>query len=179
MATAATIVVQVQDPSATAEDQQLTLFLDDHLNPGPDGKPLTQFPVGSRVYLLLQILAWGLTIDDVRSSDGTLTRIGEVTRQQTDQVIIDSDTKTVSLSKIPSGGLSASWYGNSGIVSVNGRQITLTGDLPMVVDLTYNYKATSYRLVGPNVALDEEETWPVRVTAYTPESTEDADNCPA
>lgn len=177
MATAATIVVTVQDAAEAAGNQPL-IFLDDKLNPGPDGKPKTQFQSGDRVYTLLQTPD-GVTVDDVRSSDGSLTRIGEVTRQQTDQVVIESAAKPVTLSKIPSGGLTPAWYGNSGEISIDGKSLTVTGELPAIVDLTYSYRAISYLLAGPNVDLDAEETWPVRVTAYTPEgSAQDADNCP-
>lgn len=176
METGATIVVTVRGPAAA--DNQPLIFLDDQLNRDDQGNVKTSFAPGDRVYVLLQIPA-GQTVDDVRSSDGTLNPLGLVTRQQTDQLTIESDAKTVSLSKNPAGSLEPGWYGNSGSMSIDGKNLTITGDLPAIVDLTYSYQAISYLLTGPDVELDDNQTWPVRVTAYTPEDGGNANNCAA
>jgi len=172
--TAATIVVSISDPAA---DNKPVLTLDDTLNIGADGKVKTQFLPGERVYVLLQIPD-GVVVTDVRCSDGSIAKVGDVSREQTDRLTIDEASDQLTLSKIPAGDLEPTWYGNSGSLSLDGKTLTVSGDLPAIVDLTYAYTATSYILSGPAVALAGGEEWPVRVTAYTPEEA-DADNCPA
>ncbi len=176
METASTIIV---NPAAAGQaGNNLLIFLDDFLNVDAAGEVITSFAPGDRIYFLVQVLA-GLVLEDVRCSDGSLSHLGNVTRQQTDRLNIAEDTDSVSLSKIPHGGLTPVWYGNEGDVSLNENELTVRGPLPAVVDMSYSYRAISYLQIAPDIDLEADTTYPLMITAYTPEDSTDADNCPA
>lgn len=176
MATGATLIIKPQ--AAASAESQPVMLLDDTLNLDAAGKAKTRFYPGDRVYLLLQIPD-GVEVTAVRSSDGTLARLGTVTRQKTEIITATEEDVPVSLSAIPSGGVTAvKWYGNHGsIAGIDGRKITISGDMPIKVMIRYSFEAVSYMLDGVDEALEAGEEWPVEVRAYMEDA--DADNCPA
>ena len=110
----------------------------------------------------------GLRITDVRSSWGSVQSLGMATRSHTGEDIQLAEAEDEQeTSYIPSGAVSATWYGNSPRVANTGRAVRYqSGPLPAIGTIRYSAAWHSYRLVPAALTLSEGEEWPVLIVAY-------------
>jgi hypothetical protein len=67
------------------------------------------------------------------------------------------------LQHYPSGGVTATWEGNSSTLKVDGRDVDTT-TAPHIADLTYNYEAWQYILKVDSLDIEQGEDFKVDVS---------------
>lgn len=140
---------------------------DDFANVDATGEPISQYYPGDSRYLLVIVPA-GLRLQSVKCTDGTLAAMGAVSRTQVDQVLFDLPDKLIDLSQQPSGGVSPTWYGNTAVLSVDGKQVKASS-APCLADIAYSYAANQYRLTAPStlaIGPEDDDDWPIGVVVY-------------
>lgn len=127
----------------------------------------TSFTPGDIYHFLIQHDP-GLLLTAVKSSWGAVQSLGQVTRSHTgeDLQLAEAEDENET-SYIPTGSVSASWYGNSPRIANTGREIRYaSGPLPAIGRIGYSARWHSYRLVPAALTLGEDEEWPVLIVAY-------------
>lgn len=126
----------------------------------------TSFHPGDIFHFLVQHDP-GLRITSVRSSWGSVQATGTAGRTHTEDIQLAEPDDAVETSHIPSGGVSASWWGNSPAIGSNGREVRYrSGPLPAIGRMSYGASWHSYRLIPAALSLAEGEEWPVLIVAY-------------
>lgn len=127
----------------------------------------TSFNPGDIYHFLVQHDP-GLKITAVRSSWGSVQSLGAATRKHEGEEIRQAEAEDeIETSYIPSGSVSATWYGNSPAIANTGRKINYaSGPLPAIGKLSYSASWRGYRLVPEELELAEDEDWPVLIVAY-------------
>ena len=134
-----------------------------------DGRTVekTSFHPGDLYFFLIQHDA-RLRLSSVRSSWGTVQSLGAATRSHTGEDIQLAEAEDAAeTSYIPSGSVSAKWYGNSPRIANTGRAISYrSGPLPAIGAISYSAAWHGYRLVPEALTLAQDEEWPVLIVAY-------------
>lgn len=137
-----------------------------------DGKDVekTSFHPGDIYHFLIQHDV-SLKITDVKSSWGSVQALGAVTRRHTgehgEDIQLAEAEDEIETSYIPTGSVSAQWYGNSPAIANTGREIRYqSGPLPAIGKIGYSADWHSYRLVPAALTLRDDEEWPVLIVAY-------------
>ena len=137
-----------------------------------DGKDVekTSFHPGDIYHFLIQHDP-GLKLTAVRSSWGTVQSLGAATRSHTgehgEDIQLAEAEDEIETSYIPTGSVSAQWYGNSPAVKNTGREIRYqSGPLPAIGKIGYSAAWHGYRLVPEALELAEGEERPVLIVAY-------------
>lgn len=153
--------------SAAAAGALVVFELDDAMN---DGK--TSFAPGKDIFLRLH------HDSSVRLSKDPLATHGQIDNQGTgyrsiEQQLLWEDSETEhDLSYVPVGLLDASYYGNeaSNLAKSGDRTVTIGGgDLPALSLVSYSAEFFLFRLIAPEVELEENGSYPVVVVAYMEE----------
>lgn len=161
----ATIVVKFGD-SVSDGDKFFVVELDDEKNINNDGEVLTQFVPGDNIYFLMHYDKTKLKIVDIKTSDGQVHLFGDTTRENTIEMIFVDEESKHELPHIPNNTPTASWYGNVANINRDERIITVDS-WPCIGNISYRYKATSAKLVTPNVDLEAEEIYRIVIAIYT------------
>lgn len=143
------------------------VFADAIANINDDGTEKTEFYPGDDYYLLV-IVPDDYRLLAVRSTDGSITATGQVTRSQEDRVLFAEKGVAVSLSQLPDGEVLPQWYGRKAVLTVDHQQIT-ANIAPCITDLLYRYAALQYRLTAPaslNIGQEDGADWPIGVVVY-------------
>ena len=165
MTVAATIVVHFGDD--VAEDNRFALaMLDDELNVDAAGEVITSFAPGDIIHFLVQHDP-ALRLARVAATDGAIAAQPDKSYRIEQQLTFLVANEDQDLQAIPSGAITKTPYGRVAAGwQVQGRKIRILGNDPVVYDLSYLARMKSYRLHAPNVALGEDETWPVVIGIY-------------
>ena len=126
-----------------AEDEAKTTYLrmdsDTDRNVDEDGNALTTFLPGSKAYV--RVYGEGYTID---SSAGFISSEGFGTREITETVKFHN-SKTATLSYLPSGSVTYSWTGNNcGTPTRNGMTLSLSSECIGVLECIYDIAFDRY-----------------------------------
>lgn len=156
---------QVQNSTGT-----MRAAWDDVRNRAADGTVKTQFLPGESAFFIVQADA-SLRITRVVPTSGAVVALGAASWQQTDSLLFALADQQQQLSWQPSGGVSATWYGNQGSgMRVSGLAVTVAAGHPCRGELAYAARVQSYRLDTPRVSLAKGQTWPVDVVVYYTET---------
>ena len=129
-----TIVVNFGDDTSS---ELVVVELDESRNLDSDGNTVTQFSPGDEVYFLVHH-HHSLRIDSIETTSGDVVYEGtNIHTREQDQTFFPSFDSEVELTYIPSGGVSAVWYGNSSPLTINGRTVTAT-NTPCIGKLSYS-----------------------------------------
>ena len=161
---APTIVVSFGD-SVGADDQFFIVELDDILNVDSSGEVKTQFQPEDDVFFLMHYDKSKLQIIDIKTTDSQVVIGDEVTRSTTIEYLFVDPADPQELTYIPGTEPEPSWYGNESGLRREGRGLYALS-CPCIGDVTYEYRATSARLVPPDITLAADETYPVAVVIY-------------
>src|SRR5574340_26965 len=148
-------------------DSGVQVVWDDAANVDAEGDPISQYYPGDSRYFLVIVPA-GFDVTDVVPTDGTVTDMGPVTRNQVDQVLFDLPDKLIDLSQLPVGGVTPTWYGKTAVHTVEGKQVKASA-APCLADLAYSYAAHQYRLTAPPtlaIGPADDDDWPIGVVVY-------------
>lgn len=131
----------------------------------------TSFVPGDIVNFLIHYDQTKLKLIWVRPTSGSVIMGSSKTVIQESSGLLWIDTTTKhSLSYIPSGSLTPTWFGNScsGIRMTGLTEIGIAGGtFPAVCNLTFPVAFTAGKLYTPsNVELQDDETYPVIVVAH-------------
>lgn len=130
--------------------------VDMHLD--DEGNAKSSFLPGEEVFALIH---HDPEIKIIRVSDtagGDLQRIGLVTRVRTQQMTFTHAEDKEELPHIPNTVPTASWYGRSSGLALDGRQLQAAG-APCLGEITYSFAAEQYKYrlpVGIEVAVGEQ-----------------------
>lgn len=139
-------------------------LLDDFLNRDARDEVITSFAPGDLVNFLVQVDP-ALRIDRVVATHGQVVSQGYCLRERTDQLLFAE--LQGELSAIPAGALSAAWYGRAAAgLKASGRQLTVTGSVPALGDITYSARFAGYVLHTPMVELAADEEYPIIIVIY-------------
>lgn len=108
-------------------------------------------------------------IAEVKATHGMVQKGGEALRSIIQQSLFSILSDSHELSCIPSGGLSAKWYGNVavGLKKSGARGVIISGgELPALCDVSYSAPFKLYRLHTPAVSLKEGESYPITIVAH-------------
>ncbi len=95
------------------------------------------------------------------TGEGDLQRIGTVTRSRTEEMTFTHTEDKQDLPHNPNGVPSASWYGRSSSLVLDGRQLRAVS-CPCLGEVTYSFTAVQYRYRLPgSVDLAVGEQFPV------------------
>jgi len=141
---------------------EAALELDDAAH--PDGN----VPCGGAPVYFLLYLPPGVLFAGAAASAGNIVDEGEVTRRRSERLEV-VDEKPVPLRHAPSGGIEWTWHGKQPLaVLVAGGQAIVTGERPLVADVSYDVRFRRLRLDPPSTAGRDGE-FPVVVVAYLEE----------
>jgi hypothetical protein len=137
----------------------------------PAGEVRSRFAPGDPAYFLLHYDPARVYVAAVAATAGTVVVGSMVDRRATDQVLFDAPDEPRELTHIPSGEVSASWYGRAATLDRQGRQITASAT-PAIADIAYPYQALSAVYHPPPMELSGDDVYPiaivVSVEAVTP-----------
>jgi len=131
----------------------------------------TSFAPGDTVNFLIHFDQSKLNLVWVRPTSGSVVMgsAKTVTQEASSLLWIDTTTKN-SLSYIPAGSLSPTWFGNScsGMSMTALTEVSVTGGtFPAVCNLTFPVAFIAGRLYTPlNIELQGEESYPVVIVAH-------------
>lgn len=130
----------------------------------------TSFHPGDVYFFLVQHDP-GLKLTAVKSSWGSVQSLGATTRSHTgehgEDIQLAEAEDEQETSYIPTGSVSATWYGNSPTITNKGREIRYkSGPRPAIGKLSYSAAWRGYRLVPEALELAEGEEWPVLIVGY-------------
>ena len=153
--------------AAGGGDSGIQVVWDDAANIDSEGEPISQYyPGDSRFFLV--IVPAGFNVIAVKPTDGAVTEVGLVARNQVDQVLFDLPDKLLDLSQQPADGVTPTWYGNTAVHTVEGRQVKASA-APCLADFAYSYAAIQYRLTAPPtlaIGPADDDDWPIGVVVY-------------
>lgn len=147
------------------------IALDDSLNKDAAGKVKTSFNPPDDVHIMCQ-LKLGWKIQKVEWTSGQVVVNGIVPRTDTMERTFFIDTETdKNLNFYPSGGISGSpFYGKTCTFLRGEDRIVIPSSAPVMVDLSYSYVGYSLTIHTPNVALGEDDSWPIGVVIWVVKS---------
>lgn len=155
-----TASIVVSFGSAAGADSFLDAVPDEVLN-----EEKTAFTFSDTFFFLVYKSA-NVTLDGKPVPTSGMVQGGSiVTRTVTEQLQFVSPDDAVSLSRIPSGAISYTWYGNTGTPTVIGRDVTiLSQEYPAMCDVEYTTQGISYELIPPsNIDTETYPEWPILV----------------
>lgn len=121
----------------------------------------TQFAPGTEVWWWLHHDS-SLRLGSVICSAGTTIESGTATRTRTEDLTFTDQERTAQLSCVPSSPPTFSWFGNQGAgVTVNGRNVSVTGGLPCTGAAAYPIQVRLFRYIPPPMTLGPDETFRV------------------
>jgi len=155
-------------------DGDIIMELDDELNLDIDGEGgNTSFSPGDIVYFRIQNNSSSLKVEKILSTDGDIYQHSlEKQRNMQEQYLwIDDDTEN-KLSYKPSSALEVISYGNTATIKRTGTfkiisPITNGEKRPALTDIAYDSKFDIYKLITPEIELENDETYEVVIVLYT------------
>ena len=160
-----TIVVQFGESVAAADQAGFVVELDDLLNVDAEGEVKTQFHPGDLIHFLMHYDHSKMRVTAIKATSGDVVVLGEVGRDNTVEELFVAAAEPVTLPHVPSGSVTAAWYGRTSILSRDGAALTAAA-VPCLGDISYSYIATSCRLVPPPLTLAADEEYPIAVVIY-------------
>lgn len=107
---------------------------------------------------------------DVKSTDGSVSKIDtNVYRtREAEGILFSSVGEEYGISYFNINSVSASWYGNSPVISVSDSIVTAkSGSFPCRGDLSFSVKFNeSWKLVPPRMTLGEDESYEISIVVY-------------
>lgn len=141
------------------------IFADEVANVDSLGKEKTEFYPGDDFYFLV-IVPDEYRLVEIKATTGLVVALGEVVREQLDRLLFAETGSQLSLAQLPDGEVSPVWYGQQGLLTIDGQQIS--ADLaPCIADLAYSYRALQYRLTAPaDLDIGPDADYPVGLVVY-------------
>jgi hypothetical protein len=158
----ATIMVSFGEGDSSA---LVVVELDDTKNLDDEGKVKTSFVKEDEIYFYVHMQP-GLSIKKITKTDGSISSQGSVTIDKTERIMFEDLNKEVELGYFPNNDLSWEWYGNNGSISRNKRTLTNNFNGPCIGDVSFSFSASSFKLIPPNITLEEGETYPVLIVIH-------------
>jgi hypothetical protein len=149
-----TIILNFAD--AAASGALVVVEMDDDLNRDGAGEVKTSYFPGDQPCFLVHHDAT-VRIKSTSMSSGFLAYQGLVYRARTNQMQFATDTDAQETPHIPIS-VSASWYGRSPSLAVDGRKLTAS-EAPSIGDVTHSFMAHSYRITPPEINISGEEKY--------------------
>lgn len=151
--------------SSSTSDVFCLLELDSETNLDSVGEEKTSFLPGEVCNLLLHVEP-GATIESLLVSYGDITNLyspTEVTRfNEIESVSFETTDSEYELPHYPSGAVSVTWDGNTGIITKSGRKLKCS-NAPRIGKVSYNYSAYQFSLQIPDFELEDEQTFNILV----------------
>ena len=144
----ATLLVEFGGDGDPGADGELALEIDDRPDGLNGGK--TSFVVGDSPGYLLY-LSQGLTLAVHVATTGVIVDMGATTRQILGEAVVVTKDSPGRLRYAPSGPVVLQFVGAplpGAAVSVNGREVTLTGAPVAILNAVYSTTARQYRLAN-------------------------------
>ena len=162
----ATLVVPFGGSAKSASGNVMAEW-DDTMNLDESGNPKSEWQPGDPAYLLVyhdhtaRIVAVKATAGSVGNGDGV-----ELPREEL--VGFSEAAVAQALQYLPAEFPAIDWKGNRGReVSVSGKEMLVkAGEFPCLAKCVYPVRFTRYRLQTPEMTLDVDETFPIRVYVY-------------
>lgn len=130
--------------AAAASSGLIVAEIDGAMHLDAEGNERSSFLPGEEVSFLLHYDPAKVRIVRLRATDdGDIQQIGQVTRTRKEQLTWQHPAHLIDLRYLPSGGLSAAWYGRSSNLYRTGRSVQ--ADLaPCLGDISYPVAFTQY-----------------------------------
>jgi len=156
----ATVVVEFGDGADSSA--LVVVELDGEMNKDAEGEEITSFEPGMPAYFLVHYDTSKLYIGSVKSSAGGITGGTAVTRDREQQLSFTRADEGQDLPHIPAGGVTYKWYGNTPLLTIDGRNIK-ANLVPAICEAAYKIAATQYCLIPPAMTLVDDEQYPVLI----------------
>jgi len=158
-----TLVVEFGDGADASEF--VAFEFDETLNLDADGNAKTSYSPGDEVWFWLQHDVT-LRLDRIAATSGMVVSCGTVRRSR-EQELIFTGEDAITLSHVPSGNPTFTWYGNVGSgISRSGRSVSVSGKTPCVCDAVIPIEVRLFRFIPPPLELEAEATYKVKIVAY-------------
>lgn len=154
--------------SGSGSDALVVFELDEEMNDEE-----TSFAPGDDIFLRLHHDS-SVSLDKMLATNGQIDNQGTGTRTIETQLLWQTVDDSHDLSYIPSGGLTAEYYGNeaTGLKKSGDRQAVITGGtMPALSLISYSATFSLFRLIAPSMELESDESYPIMVVAYMEETT--------
>ena len=139
------------------------LELDDLLN-----EDKTSFAPGDTIYLRLHHDS-SVQLNQLLSTDGMVSSEGSGSRDIEEQLLFAEAEDSHELGYVVEGALAFGYYGRqaTGLKRTGQRQVIITGgDLPSLALVQYTASFSLFKLLAPDVELEEDESYPITIVAY-------------
>ncbi len=123
----------------------------------------SSFAPGTEVVFLVHYDQSKLRVASVAASSGMVVPFGQAQVERRTQGVFPAPDAAVDLPHIPSGPVTATWYGKAAAIGQEGRRITARNGTPAIGELVYKVSCLRYKLIPPPLDLADDETWPVLV----------------
>jgi hypothetical protein len=160
-----TIVVKFGEGVAAADQAGFVVELDDVLNLDAAGEVKSQFYPGDLIHFLMHYDHAKMTVTAIKATSGEVVVLGEVSRANTVEELFVAADEPETLPHTPSGTVTPVWYGRTSTLERDGAALT-AASVPCLGDISYNYLATSCRLVPPPLTLAADQEYPIAVVIY-------------
>lgn len=179
MAVEATIVVHFGE--SVDVDQEFTVIeLDEEVNVDSVGEVYTTFLPDEKAGFLVHFDPDKLRIAHIGSSDGSVSGGNWRTRKRVEQMQFSNreDDQELSYISIPEGSIEETWYGEELGLNYDGREVSVSGEWPVIngelepyaaaiCELKYDIRAVTYLLSPPsNLELEDDETYPILIVVW-------------
>ncbi len=140
---------------------------DEVLNVDAAGEGKSSFAPGDPAYFFIHH-APTLRIGRVAVTHGQIVKQAMITRTRKQELDFVEVTDGVELEYLPAGPLTTKWCGNAGVgLKRTVRKMGISGgDLPALAQVSYPIAAQGYKVITPEVALAEGESYPIKVYAW-------------
>jgi hypothetical protein len=144
-------------------DALVVLELDDELN-----GDVTSFAPGDDIFFRLHHDET-VQLGKMLSTDGQVASQGSGTRTIDGQLLFAEIDDSHDLPYLVSSGFEYQFLGReaTGLKRSNNRTVTITGgDLPSLAVVSYSASFSFFKLITPDVTLEDDESYPITVVAY-------------